>query len=187
MSLMPLFVLGPAVLFLWEGRSKVTKGVKGQASTADYLGCLTCFQLTSYCCTMFPVSEAQARSCSLKGRQLLCCLPYRERESTYVMPKVCHDDECANALLRYGERAGFRCDDPRIPPFWYAGCFLCALLFLLCRASFACLPNNGTTCLRVDVLWTVVLPVGPPFVLFLLAPTALVPCFRVYLSAGPTA
>lgn len=32
MSLMPLLVLGPAVFFLWEGRSKETKGVKNQAS-----------------------------------------------------------------------------------------------------------------------------------------------------------
>lgn len=33
MSLMPLLVLGPAVLLLWEGRSKETKGVKGQVRT----------------------------------------------------------------------------------------------------------------------------------------------------------
>lgn len=33
MGLMPLLTLGPAVLLLWEGRSKETKGVKGQAST----------------------------------------------------------------------------------------------------------------------------------------------------------
>lgn len=32
MSMMPVLVLGPAVVFLWEERSKETKGVQNQAS-----------------------------------------------------------------------------------------------------------------------------------------------------------
>ncbi|CAB1114675.1 unnamed protein product [Ectocarpus sp. CCAP 1310/34] len=32
MSMMPVLVLGPALVYLWEERSKETKGVKNQAS-----------------------------------------------------------------------------------------------------------------------------------------------------------